>query len=272
MKTYIAATDFSQEAENALEYCCSLAAMTNARVVIFNSFHLPLHTANAILSAGAINDLENINRKLLVRTSEDLARKHHISVDYKLDYMEDVSLQLENLFEEEKAEIIVMGMASKSLAQDIFGNTTTSAIMKMKYPVLAVPAEVKFKPLKKILFACDKAEKIPHRVLERIKLFAQALKAEIEIFHVEDGLENAEEEVLNLHPNLKENFSSIPHTYKNLQAKEIISAIENEAARTKADLLIMLPQKYGFWESLLHRSKTRMMASGAGLPLLSIPL
>ncbi|HBI90470.1 MAG TPA: universal stress protein, partial [Sphingobacterium sp.] len=30
--------------------------------------------------------------------------------------------------------------------------------------------------------------------------------------------------------------------------------------------------KYGFWSSLTHRSKTRMMASGLDVPLLTISI
>jgi hypothetical protein len=34
----------------------------------------------------------------------------------------------------------------------------------------------------------------------------------------------------------------------------------------------MMPNKYGFWGSLIHRSKTRIMASGSEIPLMSLPL
>jgi len=52
----------------------------------------------------------------------------------------------------------------------------------------------------------------------------------------------------------------------------VIKAIKNELQVSGADLLIMVPYRYGFWNSLIQRSKTRMMASKSSVPLLSIPL
>jgi len=52
----------------------------------------------------------------------------------------------------------------------------------------------------------------------------------------------------------------------------VLKVIEEEVIHMNADLLIMVPQKYGFLESIIHRSKTRVMASNNNVPLLSIPI
>ena len=52
MKTIIVATDFSKEAENALEYTGALAKLSGSKVVIFNSYSLPLHTSNSVFLPG----------------------------------------------------------------------------------------------------------------------------------------------------------------------------------------------------------------------------
>lgn len=268
MRTLIAATDFSEEADNALEYAGAFARESGARVLLFNSFQLPLHTADSLLSVETIKSLQDENEQFLKRRAKELAEKYEIEVNYKLDFMKDVADQLEHLFTQEEADLIIMGMASKSFAQDIFGNTTTAAIMKLKYPVLAIPAEVKFRKLQKILFACDEPGKVPASAMEKISNIAGVFDSRIEIFHVDDQTEKFQQESREV---LEIGFRETDHVYKNVPAQEIIGAIEKEAERINADLLVMLPQKYGFWESLIHRSKTRVMASGASLPLLSIP-
>ena len=60
--------------------------------------------------------------------------------------------------------------------------------------------------------------------------------------------------------------------YKNVASNVIIEAIQDEITQINADLLIMVPHKYGFWDSLVHISKTRKMASRSEIPLLSLPL
>jgi hypothetical protein len=79
------------------------------------------------------------------------------------------------------------------------------------------------------------------------------------------GAEEAE------HACIDKTFTGINYYYKNIQSREIINAIQEEVKETKADLLIMAPYKYGFWDCMVHRSKTRMMASGNNVPLLSLP-
>ena len=93
--------------------------------------------------------------------------------------------ELERIFKKYNAELVVMGMASNSIEQDIFGNTTTSVILQLKYPVLAVPLKATFQKSKNILFACENIEKVKKKVKQNVKDLARQLEAQIEIFHVE---------------------------------------------------------------------------------------
>jgi len=64
----------------------------------------------------------------------------------------------------------------------------------------------------------------------------------------------------------------IQYFYKNVESSAIIKEIKNEILSYQPDVIIMVPNRYGFWASVVHRSKTRMMAAGLDVPLLSIPL
>ncbi|MNX96122.1 hypothetical protein D3C86_1284240 [compost metagenome] len=61
------------------------------------------------------------------------------------------------------------------------------------------------------------------------------------------------------------------YIYKTVRSNAVINEIEKEIKRYQADILVMVPKKYGFWDSLVHKSKTRIMASGLDVPLLSFP-
>lgn len=269
MKTIIVATDFSEEAENALEYAGGLAQKTGSNLILFNSFNLPLHTANSRLSAAAITGLADRNRKLLEKRAEKLADHYGIEIGIESDILSEIEDELENLFVKYNAALVVMGMASKSVEQDIFGNTTTSAILKLRYPVLAVPACASFGKIDLILFACDDIDKLEKGIFQMIKDLAKPLEAKVEVFHVENTpvVEKSAQVVPEEIPQLED----AQYSYKNLNSDDVIIAIKQEIKHLDAKLLIMIPRRYGFWESIIHRSKTRMMASGLSIPLLSIP-
>ncbi|MGB7843149.1 MAG: universal stress protein [Salinimicrobium sp.] len=268
MKTIIVATDFSKEAENALEYTGALAKLSGSKVVIFNSYSLPLHTSNSVLPARSILKLEETNRLLLKERAENLGDKYGIKVEHQSGLFLVLEDELERIFKKYNAELVVMGMASSSIEQDIFGNTTTSVILQLKYPVLAVPLKATFQKSKNILFACENIEKVKKKVKQNVKDLARQLEAQIEIFHVEGSLQHKKmartEKVI-------PDFEDVDYSYKSKNADSVIKAIEEEIRSFDAGMLVMIPQERGFWGSLLHRSKTRMMASGLSIPLLSLP-
>lgn len=107
------------------------------------------------------------------------------------------------------------------------------------------------------------------QIFDKVRFVASKFGARIEIFHVSSKLEGLKVEH---RKNLAEIMDGVEYYYKNITATEIVNAIRDEVVDLNADLLIMVPYKYGFWSSIVHKSKTRMMASGINVPLLSIPL
>lgn len=269
MDSIIVSTDFSKEAENAMEYAGALAQKAGLKLFLFNSFSLPHHTANTLLPATGISRLEEGNRRLLSQRAEKLKEQYGVEVAIETDFFSEIEDKLENLFVKNKAVLVVMGMAAKSVEQDIFGNTTTSAILKLKYPVLAVPASASFGKIENILFACDDIHKVEKEIIEKIKNLNRLLEARLEVFHVEDTA-FGEEGVKDVPREIPE-LEDVDYSFKNLHSENVILAIEKEIEHLDAKLLIMIPRRYGFWESVIHRSKTRVMASGLSIPLLSIP-
>ncbi|NJW55653.1 universal stress protein, partial [Salinimicrobium sp. CDJ15-91] len=104
----------------------ALAQKTGLKLVLFNSFSLPLHTANSLLSATGISRLEESNRRLLKQRAEKLRDRYGVEVAIETDFLSEIEDKLENLVVKSNASLVVMGMAAKSVEQDIFGNTTTS--------------------------------------------------------------------------------------------------------------------------------------------------
>ncbi|MCL4639277.1 MULTISPECIES: universal stress protein [Olivibacter] len=271
MRTIIVATDFSDIAENAVEYAATGASIIDAKIVLFNAFKLPLHASNTILSVENVQSMIDKNKLKLETRANDLIKRYDIevAVDSSLLNVED---EVERLMKQYDAEMVIMGMAKRSLEQDLLGNTTTNVIQKLKFPVLAVPEGVTFKPVKRILYACDVVRGIHKTILERIKDIARSWNAEIEVFNVQEKIEELHEDPSFTKDPLKDEMTGIQYFYKNVASNTIIKEIRNEVENFQPDLLIMVPNRYGFWSSIVHRSKTRMMAAGLDVPLLSIPI
>lgn len=274
MKVFIVATDFSPEAENAIEYAGAAARQLQAKVILFNSYSYSIHASNARLPASSMQKLEEHNIALLQERAVRLSKAYGIEVDYESGLMLEVGEGLGNLMAKHQAEMVIMGMAARSLAQELFGNTTTSVIMKQEFPVLAVPLGFTFAGIKKILFACEEPSEVPPKIMRKIKGLASSLGAVVEVFHVDDKMEKIltnEKDQASLN-DLDKGLEGTNHYYKNVESGAVIKEIEKEIKDANPDLLIMIPQRHAFWDAFIHRSKTRIMASNNDVPLFSIPV
>lgn len=273
MKTILIATDFSPEASNATVYASNFAADTESKIILFHLYHVSIHALNARVQSSSMDELMAVSRKRLFDAATKLSEVYKIEV-VPMWSMGNFQEELQKTIDTTQADIVVMGMVSDSIEQDLLGNTTTAALQSLKFPLLAVPLHAKYTGLKKILFACDITRGVHKTILEKVKDIALRLGAAIEIFHVSKKIFELENRENALHPTapFADGLHGTNYYYKHVASNAIIEAIQEEIAEINADLLIMVPYKYGFWDSLVHISKTRMMASRSEIPLLSLPL
>lgn len=274
MRTIIIASDFTNIADDATAYAMEAAKVINAQVVLFHLHVMSVHVANARLSPASLQASLDQNREMVERKAKQLEDQFGVSVSVEWR-MGDFYSELRDVIDLHDADLVVMGMAQKSIEQDLMGNTTTAAINKLKFPVLAIPKGAKFNGIKKIMFACDIDRGIHAFVLKRVRTVAMLFDAEVEIFHVTEKLEKIAEKGQfpdHVAKSFVDSLAGIRYLYKNVSSNAVVQEIENEINRSGADLLVMVPYRYGFWGSLVHKSKTRAMASGISTPLLSIPI
>jgi nucleotide-binding universal stress UspA family protein len=270
MKKIIVATDYSAEAENAARYAASAASEQGYELILFNVRDISIHALNAGLSAKAVDDALEIYHKNITDAAHELSTTYKVPV---IPYLATGNFydELITCINKYAADGLVMGMAGKSFEQDMLGNTTTSAIHRLQIPILAVPLAAKFRGIKKVLFACDLKRGVHDTVLENIRSVAEDFGAGVEVFYVDSTVAALQEVNEPATTNIGEALSGTSYYYKNIQSQKIVRAIQDEIEATQPDLLIMAPYKYGFWDSIVHRSKTRMMASRSNIPLLSLP-
>jgi nucleotide-binding universal stress UspA family protein len=272
MKTIIVATDYSGSANNAIKYAAALAMRTNSTLVLVNSFELSVAAANTLLPASSMDEMFSENKKRLKDIAINTSQTFGIPVKCRTGtsfLRGELDYQVEHL----DADLVVVGM-SESCSKHEFENDTISIIRHAKYPVLAIPEDASFEEISKILFAFDPdcmhaANKLP-LLIEVAELF----NAQIEVCHVQK--KESSITVNQYYPgNVPINVEGLPdkvlHLYKDITEVDVVKGIESGIKDFKPDLLVMVPHKYGFWESIWHKSKTSKMTRRTHIPLLALP-
>lgn len=273
MKTYIVANDFSENAENALEYAGALAAFTNASIILFNAYTVPVHAATGLVSATGVEELLKANNEHLSELAEPISRQYGVKIT-STSKLGEIVYTIDELVAHTKADLVIMGMHAQKWSDRVFGNHTTAVIRKAQYPVLVIPPGATFLGVKKILYAFDGNQDFSPGSLSVLSDVVARFNAEVQVFHVvtpnAETKENKFEES-KIYAETEKTFKDVTLDYKHVEEAGVINGIEKEINEFGADLLVMVPHKLNVWESLLNQSTTRSICLRTHIPLLILP-
>ncbi|CAN5889717.1 hypothetical protein BH24BAC1_BH24BAC1_32800 [soil metagenome] len=209
MKTLLCLTDFSACAGNAVQYAHELAQRMNSRMTLFHSLTVPV--CPGFVTCGGEAEESFLDSTLQERVVQEKLKAN-------LNQLEDLEWGLpvrytgkvkqgplnetiSAVVTEEKADLAVVGYeGKKSLKKILLLSTASEVIRKAFCPVLIVPRQTTFRPLRTIVFATDLRGE-PASGLDMVLKTAQVFEAKILFLHIQtDGSESAQpvtEEQLN---------------------------------------------------------------------------
>lgn len=269
MKRILVATDHSEPAKNAVRYAAHLSKEMGAELVLFNVYKLSIHAGNAMVSLESIDNLKKVNEERLIEVATELNYRYGIDVTWKLG-MNDPIDSLSEIAKETPLDLVVMGIESNLTEYKMFGNTTTDAIKLRKFPILVVPHEYEFDGIGNIMYACESAYIKDGCTLNVLKEFTTRFDAQLEVFHVLSTTAS-EDKDRELEAIVDDILGDVPHEYRYVKNAKVGDGIAEGLKAFPADLLVMVPHKIGFFESLIKGSQTSHMTVRTKVPLLVIP-
>lgn len=263
MKKILVPTDFSSNAESALNFAAHIAGKLPGEV------HL-LHTYQLNKSALVMRDLESIMR-------EEAEEKMEAALDKYKERMEQSgrlfgqvvmggTVPMVSRWDEKKgADLIVMGTQGATDAIEVFVGSVTGAVLKhSQKPVLAIPSGFNYRPFKKIVLALDNLPLPPAPTFEILKEIASNFEAKVIIFHLKT------EENKGVDQKIRDYLEGVDLSiHQMVDGKSEIHKKVNEFVKEKeADMLCMVRRKKGFLKSLFEGSATTKQVYNSPVPLL----
>ncbi len=272
MKTILVPTDFSPKAENIIDYAAALAKAVQAKLILFHVFHPPV-TISEMPDVQPMDDIEETCLINLRHMAEKIRNKYGqgMQIDCKCQCGFAVD-EIQYFQENNKIDLIVMGMRGAGyLSERLIGSITTSLIYKSKYPVLAIADKVIFKPIKKIVLACDFVPCDHEKILKPLKDMAQMLGAHIYILNVVHDAEK----MVSIHDSaagntLTQALQGTEHSVHYSKNRDIVDGINEFIHTHDIDLAVMIPRTHTLLENIFQEPNTKRMAFHADVPLLSL--
>ena len=288
MKKILVPTDFSENAANALIYAIQLVKLVNGKLILFHNADFPLnYTGTNIFPggdlgmgidpaypAGVLNnpELEQIQQErinqLATRVRQDTGNTIPVKTFYKYGSFTD---NLSEVIREEQADLVVMGTHGASTFLDrLVGTNTASVIKNSLVPVLAIPAEARFKPIKHIAYAVD-LESDEDIFLDQLIAFAKPFGAIITLVHIKT--ENQPDKITD-RMLLKELRTRYPGQYLQMterQGKTVAQGLEEFIIESGSDLLAIGIHKHGFFHSVFHSTVPEQLVFHNTIPVVALP-
>jgi nucleotide-binding universal stress UspA family protein len=265
MNNILVPTDFSENADNAMDYAIALAKQTN------RSIHL-IHTYTTTSHAG---HLSNINR--IIREDRDKEMKAYITKKEKeiggtvtiggRVRKGDAIVAIEEEVEKCGANLIVMGtQGANSVSKRVLGSTASNVIKQANLPVLAIPAAVKYSNFTNLVVALDALNIPQEKALNKMIAFAKTMEVEINLIHVTETGKAHTTSDPKVGAYLLE--KEVEHTYENIEGANVMQGILDYVDQKENAILCLIARERGWFSNLFHQSVSTGVAKEATLPLL----
>lgn len=268
--TILVPTDFSKPSKVAVLYAAQLAKKLNADVLLLAVINVNTVT-DVILNwekeEEEAVEVARLNAEQLIREIKDVHK-----VEMKIKYRSIIGTPFEEMVEhvvvDNGVDLIIMGTkGATGLKKVLIGSNAASVIDNSSVPVLTVPPDTTFKPVKKIVYATDMVG-----ITEEIKpiaMFARIFNTAIRVLHVLPGGSSEKIAGKALAANLIKITNYPKISFHVSRHNSIADGVEAFVMDQKADLLTVFTHKLDFYEKLFGKSVTRQLAFHIHVPLLT---
>jgi nucleotide-binding universal stress UspA family protein len=272
MKTIIVPTDYSDAALHATEYAAQLARILQAELILLHVFQRPT-LISTTLEVNSLTQLALEHKEKLTVLAAQIADKYEVRVD-KIAATGHLPEILDEVVRQKQAGLVVIGMHALNIAERLLIGSTTTAVMEYaNYPLLVVPQEASFQPLKHLLFACEYHYLTGQTKLPVLKELALAFNGEIEVLHIEEPemVTGKIGERVQTGQHLDRLLRGVSHSYAFIEEEDIAKGILQRIQTYEANLLALVPREHRIWDILFNKSITRKLIWQMQIPLLVLP-
>ncbi|MEH3114676.1 universal stress protein [Pedobacter terrae] len=272
MSKYLVPVDFSKTADHAAKYAARLSvAMANAKIILLNAYYVSTYESILPTPDLVVTTDEHIADET-TRRLEALEKLKLKMLEINPDAEIEISLTRETILRsiiervnKEEIDLIIIGSNGKKAKDESdIGSNAIKISKSSPVPVLVVPPKADYQSIRKAVLACDfkkVKEEVPMQALKNI-LSKHALQLLVLNINSGDAVNQDEEQIL--HEMLKD-FSP---AYHYADHPDTIKGIVKFAKNEEAQLIIALPKKYSFFESLLHESVSQKLTIKSHVPVL----
>ncbi len=265
MNTILLATDYSPSAQNAAVYALELSRQLNAPLELIHAYVIPFAYTDSPVPLLNIEEIQKIAEESM---EVELQRLRRLSPESRITSKilpGDIIDCLVEIIAEEPPSIIIMGTSGEGSDSILWGSMAVKALRNLKAPVLAIPANVSWKPVNKLCFAADYDQVSEQTPTTEIIKWAKLMGSSVDVIHVDKP-----EKAITPPLMLVDRLASLQPQYHAIINENIEGGVAEFLQEHQIGWLLVIPKKYGFFENLFHKSRTKLLTQVSNVPVLAL--
>ena len=279
MKTYLVPIDFSAAGNHAADFAAALTHQTEVEhIILLNAYYVSVYetmlpSADMVQvteeqieenAAERIRNLENLKKKLEKKVRDGVRISIHLNRSHLLRaVVENVSAK--------NADLVIIGSKGNSSRDDArVGSHVVRLAKACPVPVVVVPPLYDIEDIKNVVVACDFQKVTDAAPLGSFISLLKRRKFNPLVVNIDSKAsgETADAERMAEKTALFDALKAYHPKYFFVNNSDIINGILHFAHDHDAQMVIALPHKYSFLQSLLHTSISQQLLESSAVPVL----
>lgn len=270
IKKIVVPTDFSETADNALQFAIDLAKELAAKVQVVH-VHSPALSgppAPKLVDEGGLE----YKQSLLNALKSPHLGQEEITEDQ--EYIVETTLvkgfaaeEIQKISQKPDTDLLIMGTTGQGgLMEKLFGSISLEVARKAACPVILVPDKARFKGFQNIVYASN-YHPAEETVLPKVFNFARSFKPVLHFAHINEQKQNKYFVQSNYLGQISSD-ENMAFKIITIESENVMKGLNRYAEEQQADLMIMATIQRNFLGKLFHRSITQRMIFNTSIPLL----
>jgi len=270
MKTIIAATDFSEIADNAARYALQMAMRTGAELTLLHVLPPALITVQIPLPAEGLGARLKEAKESLACLKEQLEHSAGGALNITCRLVADSFLEeIKALNRSKEVFAVVMGTSRAGAAEMLlFGSFSLLAAKHLDHSLIVIPPGCRYSATGKIGLACDLENALEHLPIDAVADILQRLDAKLEIFYISRSAPEKNPVISGHRSSLQHSFERSRPAIRIAACRDVSEGLEDLAGQSGVDLLLLVARKRNIFRNLFYKSIVKQMVLYAVVPVM----
>lgn len=268
MNTVLIVTDFSGASQHALDYTCQLLQDKDVMLDLLHVFPVPVTYTSDGVALAALGDAIARATDLM---DDEVQRIKDCNPGIKIAGRVITGSFLETLREETRlTKPIFMILGTTDFADLYFGDADPlNAMRVLRVPVLFIPSNAEIRPLKRIAYASNYAYVGAQTPVNEIINWVHFTNSSLDVIHADALIRGADDKQARGEAWLRDQIAALNPPFHWIQDSDTLHGISSFLNHNNIDCLVVVPRKYGLWENMFHKSRTKALARFNKIPIMA---